>query len=65
MVIPGMTPRCDICGSEDWCAAAPGTEPDTAGDLFIISRGEPMRVWCMEHWPNRPKPQQETTHAAV
>ena len=41
---------CDLC-SDPVFAVAPGSEPDTALDLFRVSAGEPMRCWCIRHWP--------------
>jgi len=32
---------------------APGTEPVRFTDKFTVSRGEAVRVWCLECWPWR------------
>ena len=32
-------------------AVAPGQDPETVADLFAISRGVAMRVWCLRCWP--------------
>jgi hypothetical protein len=39
------------CGSHlPIIAVAPGDEPDRC-DLFALSRGVAMRVWCSTCWP--------------
>ena len=43
--VAGMT--CSLCGKPA-IATAPGTEP--IHELFLLSRGEPIRSWCWEHW---------------
>lgn len=48
------TLRC-ACGSGTIVAAAPGSEPERALDLFATDAGAPMRAWCWEHWPNKPE----------
>ena len=41
------------CGSPDIIAVAPGTEPATACDLFVVQRGQGSRAWCAACWPWR------------
>jgi len=41
--------RCDECGSDQPMAFRPGTEEDR-GDLFLITRGVPVRCICMKCW---------------
>lgn len=52
-----MTLHCDICGSEEYFAASPGTdaEEQQQGNLFVLQPAPavPMQVWCFEHWPQR------------
>lgn len=38
---------CDQC-PEPAIAIAPGTE--RIYELFLLSRGVPLRCWCVEHW---------------
>lgn len=40
--------RC-ACGSDDIAAVAPGNAPEEH-DLFLLSRGEMLRAWCIACW---------------
>jgi len=51
---------CDQC-TEPAMAIAPGTAP--VRDLFLLSRGEPMRCWCLCHWAEAHRAlEEEKTH---
>jgi hypothetical protein len=39
---------CSLCAAPA-VAVAPGSEPETC-DLFLVTRGEPMRCFCLAHW---------------
>lgn len=50
--------RCDVCGSTEWTACAPGTEAATSqGNLFVLipEADVPTRAWCAEHDPRTTK----------
>jgi len=42
--------KCDQC-TEPAMAIAPGTEE--IRELFLLSRGAPLRCWCLCHWAAR------------
>jgi hypothetical protein len=44
---------CGDCAAADVFSVAPGSEPDRAGDLFMVSRGEPVRAFCLPCWSRR------------
>jgi hypothetical protein len=46
-------------------AVAPGSEPNTACDLFLLTRGEPMRFFCIAHWPALHAPQAQRAGEAA
>lgn len=41
--------RCDVCGSPDLIAIAPG-HAAVSCSLFDTLPERPMRGWCAEHW---------------
>lgn len=48
-----MMLRCS-CGSEKIFAVSPGAEDEVAEIELVVKRGRPDRVWCFDHWPQRP-----------
>jgi hypothetical protein len=46
-------------------AVAPGTVPNVACDLFLLTRGEPMRAWCRTCWPALHAPQAQRAGEAA
>lgn len=43
--------RCSTCGSPEIVAVRPGAEDVRLAEGFVVTRGEPARLWCRGCWP--------------